>query len=466
MIRLLCILLLVSSLGACDRLTGPQSGSGHILVDTLTITVVRDETPGFLYPLMRHDIHFVGRLDVPGYIDQYVYRSQDAGFGVIQEVARPLPVGTIFRFGSTEWSHDLLESGNSVDFEFSAHSPVATSLVRASQAQVKTVTNGPRPARNSEQLTGPKRSNGRPVFSRDGQWIYFQGWDSDNRMTSFNRIPTRGGEPETLLERAGRLGGFALTHGDSVLTYVLSQGDRESQLVEHHLTTGAETIISIDGYIWDAALLLIPGTRYFISLADPNVVEEDLMLIDAEAGTVEILLSQAQDGHILHYDLRPGTREISVVLGRAPRQSDVILLDLDTRERRTFLQGFSGYELKWAPNGEDFAATVVTKQGGAYEQNISFYQAGTQQQLTIYPGDEEHVTFSPDGQSLAYTAHRRSEHQIWRLDLFFRFSNRARWQNRLRGAAPLPRAPETANATPCVYDSEPDLEIGESTGLI
>lgn len=417
--RLVCpILLGFFTLSACEIPTGFQNGSGRILDDTLNITIVREETPGFLYPLMRHDIHFVGHLDVPGFIDQYAYKSQDVGFGVILDYSSGyMPDrGAKFRYRAIEWSHVLLEAGHSVDYAFSASSPFAKSLVRASRVQVRVVNDGPLPAPNSEQLTGPENSHSRPVFTRDGQWIYYQGWDSDNRIHSVHRIPAHGGIPEMVFETAGTMGGFTLTHGDSVLTYVEQHREAKSQLVQYHLDTGTEKIIPIDGYIWDAALLSIPETKHFVSLADPNVVESDLMLIDAEQGTVEILFSREQDGPISHYDHRPGTRQISVVVGTGGYQSKVILLNLDTRERTTFLPYLPGNALVWGPNGEDYAFTKVEEQG-LYEQNIYLNQAGVERQLTIYPGTEEQVTFSPDGRSLAYLAIRRREHQIWRLAL-------------------------------------------------
>lgn len=418
--RLLCpVSFLIVTLVACEIPTESRNGPGQILDDTLTVTIVRDETPGFLYPLMRHDIHFVGHLDVSGFIDQYSYESQDVGFGVIADYSPGyMPArGTKFRFRTREWSQRLQEAGRLVAYEFSARSPFAKVLVRASSVQVRAVNDGPLPAQNSEQLTGPDHSNSRPVFTRDGEWIYYQGWDSDNRTYSINRIPAHGGIPETVLETAGNMGGFTLTQGDSILTYVAQHRDAKSDLVQRHLHTGAETIIPIDGFIWDAALVAIPETRHFVSLADPNVVESDLILIDAEQGTVEVLFSQEQDGPISHYDHRPGTDQISVVVGTGPYQSKVILLNVDTRERTTFLPSFPGYELVWGPNGEDYTVTKVTEAQGVFEQNIYLNQAGVEQQLTRYPGTEEQVAFSPDGRSLAYLAIRRSEHQIWRLAL-------------------------------------------------
>lgn len=417
--RLVCpILLGFFTLSACEIPTEFRNGSGRILDDTLNITIVREETPGFLYPLMRHDIYFVGHLDVSGFIDQYDYRSEDVGVGVIADYAPGyMPdKGTKFRFRAKEWSHNLLEAGQSVDYEFSAYSPFAKSLVRASRVEVRVVNDGPLPAPNSEQLTGPEKRHSWPVFTRDGQWIYYQSRDSDTRIHSVNRIPAHGGLPETVFEKAEYIGSFTLTHGDSVLTYVERHPEAKSQLVQHHLDTGTEKIIPIDGYIWDAALLSIPETKHFVSLGDPTVAGRDLVLIDAEQGTVEILFSREQDGPISHYDHRPGTRQISVVVGTGGYQSKVILLNLDTRERTTFLPYLPGNALVWAPNGEDYAFIKVEEQG-LYEQNIYLNQAGVERQLTIYPGTEEQVIFSPDGRSLAYLAIRRREHQIWRLAL-------------------------------------------------
>jgi len=52
----------------------PTQGSegakhGDLVVDRLDVAMIYDDTPGFLYPRMRHEINFTGHLTVPGFID-------------------------------------------------------------------------------------------------------------------------------------------------------------------------------------------------------------------------------------------------------------------------------------------------------------------------------------------------------------------------------------------------------------
>ena len=105
-----------------------------------------------------------------------------------------------------------------------------------------------------------------------------------------------------------------------------------------------------------------------------------------------------------------------MVVSTGRYQSKVILLNVDTRERTTFLPYLPGNALVWGPNGEDYAFIKVEEQR-LYEQNIYLNQAGVERQLTRYPGAEKQVVFSPDGRRVAYLAVRRDEFQIWRLDL-------------------------------------------------
>lgn len=387
---------------------------GRIIVDTLNVAIVLDETPGFSYPMMRHDIFFVGHLNVPGFIDGYEYQSGDVGFGVfIDYVAGYLPeAGEKFRMNQRLWSSKLIQAGSQTEYRFTAQSPYALPLTVDSSKTIETVSDGPRPVPNSQQLTGPENFNSRPVFSKDGQWIYFQGRDRENRVYSLTRIHASGGNPEVLIETQESIGGFALTEDDTKITYVIRNRNEKSKLVVRDLDSGSQEIIAVDGFIWSADLIPIPDSPQFISLSDPNVVDDDLILIDAGTGSVETLVSSDVEGTIFHFGHRPGTREISYGVRVNQERTNVILLNLETREKKTFLDLLEGYEFVWAPNGIDYAFTHSTGSG----TNIFVNEAGNEQQVTFYPGADGDPSFSADARSLTFTSSRRGETQIWRVD--------------------------------------------------
>jgi hypothetical protein len=422
--KLTLVLCFCSLLVACshelptETSTGGKTTRGKIIVDTLLVTIVYDETPGFLYPMMRHDINFVGHLNVPGFIDGYAYKSDDVGFALIIDYIRNYypQAGTKFRYKQRLWSPNLRQPGSRVEYEFEASSPQATPFSHKDAMLIERKRAGIRPEPNCQQLTGSSAHHNYPVFSQDGHWIYSRGSDRQNNLNMINRVPAAGGPEEVIVETTEFLGGFALTDNDTKLTFVIWKPHVKSKLIRLDLLSGVQDTVAITAFIWDAALIPIPGARQFITLSDPNSAGSyfvDLLLIDIDRKTVETLIDSRTAGEVRHFGYRPGTREISYGHPVAPYSINVLLLDLDTRETKTFLSHLQAIDFTWAPNGRDFVYSQYLQNHGT---NLFLNEAGNTRQITFYPGEDEHPSYSPNARNLAFASRRRNETQIWRLD--------------------------------------------------
>ncbi|MFQ5709549.1 MAG: TolB family protein [bacterium] len=390
---------------------------GLILVDTLEVHIVFDETPGFKYPMMYHEVKFVGRLSVSGVIDRYLYKSNDISYEAGLDFAGPQPKGTIFRHSHREWSLHLIEAGTPVSYSFSVSASCKGKLVRSLTVDTLTVierrTDSPQPSPGAVQLTGPSYRNVSPIFSQDGHWIYFIVYDLENHRYTINRMPLDGDLQETIVEiEHGKPGGFALIDGDTKLVDVLRQPNEKSKFITMDLLSGKKEESVIDGFIGASKLIPIPGTQKYVCMSSANT-EADLILIDAETKTIDTSVLSSATRRILGYDYRPGTGEISygIRILKEPGTiwSTVKLLDLNTRETKTFVPKLEGTDLTWAPNGHDFA---FIRDG-----NIFLKEADQVRKITTYPGKDFSPCFSPDGKQITFSSKRRGEYQLWRVKL-------------------------------------------------
>ncbi len=388
---------------------------GRIVADTLEVTILRDETPGFPYPRMRHEILFVGLLTVPGFIDSYDYQSQGQGFGAVFDyVGGYLPEpGTPFRFEHQMWTGTVVEAGATVAYTFAAYSPHARSLEVNDAIPAQVFRDGPVPVAASRQLTGPNYYNSRPVFSSDGTWIYYQSREPKTGTYRLHRMPADGGQPEVLEETPDSIGGFALTHNDTRVTYIRMVPSRtKSQLVTLDLQTGTRQSVEVPAFLADRGLLALPDGTRFLAFADPATTPA-VALVEAETGAIERLVAADTAGTIVDFGYRPGTGEVSYGILVPRLHLEVRLLDLQTRRRSIFAQIPNGVAFAWAPNGVDYAFARWLDE----HVNLFIHESGVERQVTSYPGADFEPTFSPDGRTLAFTSRRRGETQVWRIDL-------------------------------------------------
>jgi hypothetical protein len=269
------ILLVGGIWAACTRESPVQQDcfstvKGDIVIGKLDVNIIYDDTPGFLYPMMRHEIDFVGYLDVRGFIDYYSYQSGQVGSAVILDFFGGYcpPPGETFTYKNTLWGPDLFQPGTSVNYQFEANAPQARPLTVRGAKIVERRSNSPRPESNSQQLTGTTNSNDSPLFSQDGIWIYFRGYDRRSNRCTISRLPVSvSSTPEVIIDTADPLGGFALTDNDKKLAVVLHKPYEQPKLVQYDLTTGAGDTTVIPGFSGGSILVSIPGTQQFLSLS-------------------------------------------------------------------------------------------------------------------------------------------------------------------------------------------------------
>ncbi len=410
---------------ACSRelpTQGPEAQKlGDIVVDRLDVVMIYDETPGFLYPRMRHEISFTGHLTVGGFIDEYSYQSDDLGYGLIIDYIPAYfpPAGEKFEHYDKLWSSQLHQPGELRDFEFGADSPHAKRLLVKGSRQIQGSSDGIRPEPNSQQLTGPIGHHRQPVFSQEGRWIFCRRDENrpDGHLQQIVKVPAHGGAPEVIIETTENLGGFALTNNDSILTFVVWSPHIKSKLIRHDLTSGAQETITVEGFIWSDDLVWIPDEPLFLTLSDPNSTSDhsaDLVLVDFKRGTVETLVDLPQYEQVQHFGLHPGTRDLSYGVSVGAYAVNVLLINLDTRQTTTFLNRLEALDFIWAPNGRDYAVIKYLQGEGT---SIFINASGVDRRITTYPGSDENPRFSPDGQSLVFSSQRRNESQIWRIAL-------------------------------------------------
>ena len=404
-------------LSACEIISS-NNDEAAFRVDTLNVSIVRDETPGFPYPRMRHEVYFVGRLNVPGNLSTFSYRSGRIQHSVIYDFNSEYksPAGTVVRYGLTRWSPRLEPLASTIQYGVFAHSSDGEPFSFISEVEVEHFENGPKPAVNSRQLTGPEEDNSYPIFSQDGNWIYYL---HDDNIDSIKRVSVDGSINEAVIEapEGGLISGFTLSNEGNTLVYVVQENEIFSDVYEVDLITGEQVKNTVERSGLGRGLVALPGERRFICISGATGNERELVLIDMVRSTTETLLQAADFGDIYSASVRPGTGEVAVVVSTGISViRNVVLLDIEAREQEIFLHNLPGYRISWAPNGEDY---VFGRENDAYPlgQNLYISEAGLERRLTFYPGSDGDAAFSPDGRSIAFSAKRRGELQIWLMTL-------------------------------------------------
>jgi len=402
-LRLLILIVVIALSCSEQNSLGPDNRNGHLIVDTLEISVLRDETPGFLYPRMQHYVKFRGRFDTIGQFGGYSFND---GY-VYQAVAidgDPVPNAT-FRMDGSYWHEELLEPGTVVQYTLGIAADGGP-YVFESNTTVKLYTDGPQPEANSRQITGienMKSAHSLPVFSRDGQWIYYL--QSFQSTSSIFRIPKEEGTAELIIGPVETISNFTLTNNDSTIVYVVHNDvPTEAEINVYGLFSHSGKKLIPDGIIFGKPVP-IPATNKVICFWYPensSKAKGILSLIDFKTGARDSLIDA--DG-ISYYTLRPGSKEIYFIKSKGWPLNDIYVLNPENGEINLFKEDYTGNIITWAPNGRDYALEVDGK--------IYLYQSGVEHQLTTYPGQVQEIAFAPDGNSIAFATWRRGEKQIW-----------------------------------------------------
>jgi len=421
--RLICFIVFILT-ASCSSESNRESKETQeqtaILLDSLRVRVVLDATPGFKYPRMYHEFHFVGHLNIPGVIDIFAYKSGSIDYGAQLDFFGARPKGVKYRHSDRIWSSDLADVGSEVPYSFrvSAHSKgrKIRNLTIDSIAVVEKNTDGPRPFAKSKQLTGPDYFCGSPLYSQNGKWLYYKEYKRESHRVRIVRLSTENDFHESIVEcNRGDLGGYTLAGRDTKLVYAVNKWKQKSKLVIKDLLTGKNRKLSFNGFFRDSKLIHIPTTQKYLCLSAENAarMHGDLVLVDAANVSIDVLVSDGSAGHILFYNAGPGTKEIyyGVQLSKRPFGSWTIVKRMDLRSRHveTFIREFHGTELVWAPNGRDFA---FIRDG-----NIYLNESGKERRITTYPGRDRSLSFAPDGSRIVFASNRRHEYQVWQVVL-------------------------------------------------
>lgn len=394
------------------------------IIDTLDVKILYDATPGFKYPMIYHSVKSVSQLTEKGNIHGYMYNCDlfDIGYAASYEYMGLQEAGHKFRNQFLFWSYSKLEPGITVPYSYTFTAALeqgSKSYTFNSSTKLIYFNGGIRPESNAIQLTGPENRNYSPIYSIDGNWIYFISKNNfGNDYTAFNKMNTSGNlveAIETLTYPPATSDTFTLI-GDSKIAYVLWQPHQFSKIVIKDLQSGDKTEYEINGYLWDGNLVKVPNLNKFIELQDPNSTNPGypykLLIADIDTKKVDTLLKN-YDGSIVSYSLNPITNDLYVIVS-TNNDTNVLRLNLATNEYSTFLQNIPVQKLIFAPNGIDYA--LIKKDNNGYS-NIFYNKNGTERQITTYPSDVSDFCFSPDGNNIVFSCNRRNELQIWKIKL-------------------------------------------------
>jgi hypothetical protein len=418
----------------CDRTLGPDRNDpgdtmvkdhvvGEMMVDRFTVTVCIDTTEGFSHERIFHKIEFAAHLTDDGIISDYFYNSLDVQYGITVDYLGRVPEGTVFEHVKIEWTSATVEAGTAIPFTFTAHAGVGENnrVSAFTFDSTITVTKGKYasgPAAASVQLTDQPFSCGRPVYSHNGQWIFYCAYNQESRMNSIRRITPDGlNDSEVLGEEmlGSAITSAVLTDDDAKVACIVSGSGGYSRMIFYDLHSSSIEEVQLDEYIWDSKLIKIPGEQKYICRSDPNRNdwESNIVIINAGDGTVEPVILQSTAGYIGDYDYRETCGEISYSAPIETEPAGPVTIDyiyrLATGERRSFLIGMGRDNIVWGP--DDGAFTFIR------DGHVWYRKIGLERQLTFYPGEDRDHCFSPDTTAIVFSSSRRGECQIWKVAL-------------------------------------------------
>ncbi len=403
--------------------TPVEAFGDSFVIDSLKVKILYDDTPGFRYPMIYHSIKAVSHLIEEGNVSGYEYKCEMFNLRTsswIEYGGLHVP-GFKFRTQMSIWNYSNTKPGIKVPYSFLFYADVNSGskyFTISSSTKLTYFNGGIRPEPNAIQLTGPETINYLPIYSIDGNWIYYVSRNDDNRE-SINKMDANGNLTEiieTMPEPPLNSGGFTLIDDDKKIAYVLWQSNKFSKIVIEDLQSGNKTEYEIDGYLWDARLVKVPNSNKFLELQDPNSSNPSypnkLLIADIDTKKVDTLLKD-YGGSVVSYSLNPVSNDLYVVVS-TNNGTNVLKLNLETNEYSIFIQNVFVQKFAFAPNGIDYAL-IKKDHNGFY--NIFYYNNGNERQVTTYPANVYDFCFSPDGNSISFPCERRNETQIWKIKL-------------------------------------------------
>ncbi len=429
--RLILYGILAITVFSCEEETPVDSGGAILLLDTLSVRIVRDETPGFPYPRMYHELRTVARLSRPGFIITYIYRAEGMEMEISVDGARA-DITTASRRLAQRWSGTLLSVGQAVPVYVQLDADLSgggnTSLSTTGAAVVEQQSNGPEPERGSLQLTGPGGEAKFPLYSTDGQRIFFIRWgDITPGRTQICAVNAWGGSPQILLDfyrNLDWLGWFTLADRDSTLVTSVHLPNQPAKLVSWHLASGLADTVSTGVYL-HGHLADVPGTHFIVALSSGNASgtgEAQLVLIDRTTGSADTLAGGLAVWSSPSYGVMPGTRTVFYNVREKsgePFQA-IYVVHIGTRQQALLMDHVSGLAFYPAHDGNSYAALVPGyTQAGTSTYDYFMVRNGATSLITTYlePEWPTGLSFSPDDRSVAIAVSRRGDPQIWKIPL-------------------------------------------------
>jgi len=392
-----------------DNITEPVTILGDVFViDTFNVNITYDETPGFKYPMMKHEIkavtHLTERGNISGY--EYVCELADIDNSASYDFIHLQKSGFKFRHNLTIWGTKMFDPNSVLPYTFTYLADLEKgykSFTYKTSSKVIYSSTGIAPEENSVQLTGPTYWNYQPQFSKDGNWIYYKNSHSIYRTNTSGA----GQQDVKILDypAAVNIGRFNILDNNQ-LAFVLWQRNQYSKIVIVDLQTLTETSYEVHGYLWGTCPIRIPNTNKFLNLLNYNT----LLTADIETLKVDTLLNIPK-GDIMNYSINPVNNNLYVITSKG-NSYDVIEYDFETHLETNFLNNAKIYELKFFPNGVDYG--YIKKDDNGFE-NIYLNVNGVERQLTKYPGDVYGFNFSPNGDEIVFYSKRRGEVQSWEI---------------------------------------------------
>ncbi len=318
---------------------------------------------------MYHEVSTVTRLTRPGSIITSIYRAGDVQWELNVRGAHT-DICTPSRLTRSRWSGNLLPVGQRVPAYIQIDADISgggsTSLSTSAAVVVEQRSDGPRPEPGSLQITGPEGEARDPLFSADGQRLFYRRSLSDRGEICL--VNASGGMPRVLVSPGPPLypgflwfGWFTSADGDSTIVYSLHSKAAYSRIVSLNLYSNRTDTVSTTGYL-TGDLKNVPGT---------------------------------------------------------PSQT-IYIVDLDTRQQSVLMDNVAGYTFCLAHDGRTYAVLAPDELSPIVtSQNYFLIRDGTPGHITTYPGPSSlsDLCFSPDDRSVALAATRRGDAQIWKIPL-------------------------------------------------
>jgi len=401
-----------------NNISEPEIYGEVFVIDKLDVQIIYDNTPGFKYPLMRHEISTETHLIENGTISAYQYECVNAEtkIGVSIDYFKIFDSGYRFNRSMIGWNHNMIDENTVLPYTLLYYADLENSnatYIHESNAKVKYMNEGIRPEDASIQLTGPENRNYYPNFSNDGTWIYYK---SSHDKKSIIRTDKSGSNYQEIIDFSNLPytsdpGNYVLTNNNKLL-YILRHQNEYSNIVLLDLHSMQSEEFNSREYLWGTEPIIIPNTTKILNKQDPNYVDiprDRLLIYDYQTQEVDTLL-KGIDIYIDDYTVNPITHKIYINTS----YEGIIEYDLKSDEYSTFISSEDFEVFKFFPNGIDYA--YIKKDDNNYS-NIFVYQNSSEKQLTLYPGDVYGFSISPNGEQIVFSANRRGETQSRLINL-------------------------------------------------